>query len=220
VRDNGSNIAAAALATLVALAAPAVADSVTVAVRTADGDALSGAAVVLRPLDAAAAAPAAAPTAAGPATMAQQNQEFTPGVLTVSRGGAVSFPNLDAVQHHVYSFSAARTFELPLYKGETPPPVAFDQAGVVTLGCNIHDHMRGFIVVADSPFHGVTDDAGRIELDVPAGEYQLVLWHARQRETPAAESIAVSGPLTLDRRLDVRPPPKPVVKGLKAWVAE
>ena len=58
---------------------------------------------------------------------------------------------------------------MPLAKGETPPPVAFDQAGVVTLGCNIHDHMRGFIVVADSPFHGVTDDAGRIELDVPAG---------------------------------------------------
>ena len=219
MRDNGSNIAAAMLATLVSLAAP-TADSVEVAVRTAEGDALAGAAVALRPLNDVAAADAGGAAAADPATMAQQNQAFSPAVLTISRGRSVSFPNLDNVQHHVYSFSAARTFELPLYKGQTPPPVDFDQPGVVTLGCNIHDHMRGYIFVAESPYHGVTDDAGGIRLDVPAGDYELVLWHPRQRRAPDPEPVTVAGDLTLDRHIDVRPPPKPVVKGLKAWVAE
>ncbi|MBT8131216.1 MAG: methylamine utilization protein, partial [Gammaproteobacteria bacterium] len=73
-------------------------------------------------------------------------------------------PNSDSVSHHVYSFANPYNFELPLYKGETRPTVSFDHPGLVTLGCNIHDSMLGYILVVDTPHFAVTDANGRAVL--------------------------------------------------------
>src|SRR4051794_34774187 len=54
---------------------------------------------------------AATPAAA---QMAQKDRQFQPAVLVVQTGTGVSFPNLDTVRHHVYSFSAARKFDIKL----------------------------------------------------------------------------------------------------------
>jgi len=72
-----------------------------------------------------------------PAVMDQRNRAFLPRVLVVAVGAKVEFPNNDTVSHQVYSFSDAKKFQLPLYKGELHPPVIFDKAGLVVLGCNI-----------------------------------------------------------------------------------
>ena len=69
----------------------------------------------------------------------QVDKEFVPKVVAVLVGTAVTFPNKDNVRHHVYSFSPAKRFELPLYAGVPAQPVVFDKPGVVVLGCNIHD---------------------------------------------------------------------------------
>src|SRR5207248_5774076 len=74
-----------------------------------------------------------------PAVMDQKNLAFTPRVLVVAAGTPVEFPNNDSVSHQVYSFSAAKRFQLPLYKGEVHPPITFDRPWLVVLGCNIHD---------------------------------------------------------------------------------
>ncbi len=44
--------------------------------------------------------------------------------------------------------------------GQAHAPVVFDQPGIVTLGCNIHDNMAAFIVVTAAPFFGRTDNKG------------------------------------------------------------
>ena len=91
------------------------------------------------------------------AVIDQHHEQFVPRVLIVQRGTEVSFPNTDRVQHHVYSFSQTKQFELPLYRGNEHPPVMFDHAGVAVLGCNIHDHMVGYVLVVDSSHFGFTD---------------------------------------------------------------
>jgi plastocyanin len=116
------------------------------------------------------------------AEIRQRQRSFEPGLLVVQTGASVDFPNLDTVRHHVYSFSPAKTFELKLYNGRPSVPVVFDRAGVVALGCNIHDQMIGTVVVVDTPLFGRTDAAGRVVLDVPAGEHRLRTWHGRMRE--------------------------------------
>lgn len=116
------------------------------------------------------------------AEISQRQRSFEPGLLVVQTGTSVDFPNLDTVRHHVYSFSPAKTFELKLYNGRPSTPVVFDRAGVVVLGCNIHDQMIGTVVVVDTPLFGRTDAAGRIVLDLPAGEHRLRAWHPRMRE--------------------------------------
>lgn len=108
--------------------------------------------------------------------VAQRQRQFDPYISVVQAGSKISFPNYDQVSHHVYSFSKAKQFELPLYKQQLPEAISFDKTGLVILGCNIHDWMLAYIQVVDTPFFGQFNTA-KAELELPAGEYQLELWH-------------------------------------------
>lgn len=112
------------------------------------------------------------------AVIDQRLEQFVPRVLIVERGTEVSFPNTDRVQHHVYSFSSAKQFELPLYRGNEHPPVVFDHSGIVVLGCNIHDHMVGYVLVVDSPRFAFSDHDGRAEFTgLPNDSVKVTIWH-------------------------------------------
>ena len=138
------------------------------------GQPLPGAVVFLQSPEARA---AVRPTAG--AEVAQAGSRFVPEVTVVTVGSAVSFPNRDTVRHHVYSFSPAKKFEIKLYVGTPAAPVVFDQPGIAVLGCNIHDQMVAWVVVVDTPWHGVADADGRVSLpQAPAGSYRLRVWHA------------------------------------------
>lgn len=110
--------------------------------------------------------------------MAQRNIAFAPHILIVPVGATVTFPNRDKVRHHVYSFSRARKFDLKLYGKDETRSILFDKAGVVALGCNIHDAMSGFILVVDTPYAVQTDANGRATISgVPAGAASVRIWH-------------------------------------------
>lgn len=107
----------------------------------------------------------------------QVDKEFLPKVQAVLVGTPVTFPNRDSVRHHVYSFSPAKRFELPLYTG-VPQAVVFDTPGVVILGCNIHDWMVGYVYVSESPYFAKTNAEGKAVLtDVPPRVYLVRVWH-------------------------------------------
>ena len=115
--------------------------------------------------------------------MDQMNREFVPHVLIVPVGSRVTFPNSDTVSHQVYSFSPAKKFQFPLYRGSPNPPVDFDRVGVVTIGCNIHDQMRAYVFVVDGQYYGRTDANGAWSAaDVEPGEYAVQVWHPLARE--------------------------------------
>jgi plastocyanin len=129
------------------------------------------------------------------AEVGQSNKQFVPNLLVVPVGTLVHFPNRDTVRHHVYSFSPTKKFELKLYIGTPAAPVLFDQAGVVVLGCNIHDQMVGWILVVDTPYYARTPESGRATLDVPVGSYRLRTWHSGLPVGAAAlnQALVVSG---------------------------
>jgi plastocyanin len=110
--------------------------------------------------------------------MDQRNMQFVPDILVIQTGGAVDFPNSDQIKHQVYSFSPTKSFQLSLYAGRHYDPVIFDKAGLVTVGCNIHDQMIGYIYVTDSPYFGRTDETGHVVLrGLPAAAYTVKIWH-------------------------------------------
>lgn len=169
----------AALCALPVVAAANAARAASVIVTVASGGApLPGAVVTLEdPAGRPIAPPANASLAA---VMDQRGQRFVPHILAVQVGTAVRFPNSDAIRHDVYSFSPAKTFDLPLYAGTPARPVRFDTPGVVILGCNIHDWMLAFIDVVPTPYFAQTGAAGSATLqDVPAGRYLLNIWAPR-----------------------------------------
>ena len=87
------------------------------------------------------------------AEMQQRDTLFAPFVLPVQTGTKVSFPNLDEFRHHVYSFSKTKRFQLKLYGKDESKEILFDTAGVVALGCNIHDNMLAFVYVTEAPIY-------------------------------------------------------------------
>lgn len=134
------------------------------------------------------------------AVMDQHHQEFVPHVLAVEAGTEINFPNSDNIHHDVYSFSPAKTFELPLYKGIPAKPILFDTPGVVVLGCNIHDWMLGYIDVVPTPWFAKTGVDGKAGIKVPAGKYKLVLWQpglvAPAHELSEALELEGNNPVT------------------------
>ena len=172
--------AAALLLAALTRVGPAPAATLVITVQSPDGHALAGAVVTARPLGAPGKRPAPVH-----AVMDQVDRAFAPDLLVVPVGSTVAFPNSDSVSHQIYSFSQPKRFKLPLYHGKPYPPVQFDQAGVVTLGCNIHDDMLAYLLVTDAPWFGRTDKSGAWVADVPRGRYRVSIWHPRMRETQA-----------------------------------
>lgn len=116
--------------------------------------------------------------AKGSAEMGQKNIAFAPDLLAVMVGSAVEFPNLDDTYHNVFSYSKAKRFDLGRFrKEEKPNPVIFDKPGAVTIHCEIHDRMRGTVLVLETPYFKKTDTAGKYRLEnLPAGKYLLKAW--------------------------------------------
>jgi plastocyanin len=137
-----------------------------------------------------------------PAQMAQKNIAFAPDLLPVLVGAAVDFPNMDDTYHNVFSYSKTKRFDLGRFrKDEKPTTVVFDKPGVVTIHCEIHERMRGTILVLETPHFQKTDTAGRYRLEhLPAGNYLLKAWVAgddvRQRpvELKAGMTLHVDFP--------------------------
>ena len=189
------------IASVLACAVPcfsAEAAEIAALVKGAKGEPVSEAVVVAIPVDGAPKAPG--PT--GVETVDQINHEFVPRVKIVLAGASVSFPNKDNVRHHVYSFSPAKRFELPLYAGTPAVPVLFDKPGVVVLGCNIHDWMVGYIYVSESPYFAKTGADGKAVIaDLPARAYTVRVWHPQMEG--AEEATRTPADLSRSRRAEV-----------------
>lgn len=181
----------ARLASLVALslaASGATAASVNVQLSDAAGAPLADAVVMLEPVG----ARLPVKPMQG-AQIVQHDLQFDPPVTVVTTGSAVMFPNQDTVKHHVYSYSAAKTFQIKLYAGVPHAPIVFDKPGVAVLGCNIHDGMIAWVVVSDTPLWARSAAGGRAKVaDVPPGNYQLHVWHASLAETTPAQLLPIT----------------------------
>ena len=140
------------------------------------------------------------------AVMDQIDESFVPRVLVVQKAQYVSFPNSDDIRHHVYSFSQPKTFEIKLYKGTEIAPILFDKAGLVVLGCNIHDDMIGYIIVADNTFALKTDKDGKVRIPAKSGD-SVSLWSERFIEgVSAVKKIAITSNTEQSVSLELLPP--------------
>lgn len=190
---------------LAVLSGAAVAAQLSVSVRDPRGAPVKDAVVWLEGL------PRAGRSVAKPAEIGQADREFDPFVTVIAAGTRVLFPNHDKVKHHVYSFSPAKSFEIQLYSGTPTEPIVFDKAGVVVIGCNIHDWMLAYVVVLDSPWFAKSTAGGTALLaNLPAGRYTLHVWHPYQKVDLATREIELGHAQTsreLNAQLELAPPP-------------
>jgi high-affinity iron transporter len=121
----------------------------------------------------------------------QRGLQFTPRVQAIALGQTVRFTNLDNETHNVHIVTPG--FELNQAAGpgqllEFTPT----RPGVMRLACDIHLHMRGFVVVSPTPWVRVCGPDGRFRIDlVPDGHYLLTAWH--ETGPPLHTHIEVAG---------------------------
>jgi hypothetical protein len=111
--------------------------------------------------------------------MPQKDLMFTIPLLPIETGTKVEFPNLDDTYHNIFSYSPAKKFDLGRSRPEERPIPAetFDAPGLVTLHCDIHEHMRAVILVLDTPYFTKSSPDGHFRLSgLPAGKYTLKAW--------------------------------------------
>lgn len=155
------------------------------------------------------------------AEIVQKDREFQPYSLVIPRNSKVDFPNRDNTQHHVYSFSPAKIFNIELYAGRPEAPVVFDQTGVVEIGCNIHDHMQAFILVTDSSPSGRTDEQGLLTVELPSSTADnsedvgtgLLIWHPRLTDNTRMARFPIEQPYPGSLNLSVELSPEPAGDG-------
>jgi len=141
------------------------------------------------------------------AQIAQHELQFNPQVTVVTVGTPVTFPNQDTVKHHVYSYSAAKTFQIKLYAGVPHTPIVFDKPGIAVLGCNIHDSMLAWVVVTDTPLWARSAASGLARVaDVPPGNYQMRVWHSSLNDAAPPQVVPLTvGAADVEQRVKLAP---------------
>ncbi len=141
--------------------------------------------------------------------MDQIDRRFQPLVVSARKGQLINFPNQDNIRHHVYSFSPAKTFSTELYADEPIEPILLDNAGIVVLGCNIHDSMVGYVFVSAWQDVATSDESGVIHFSqLPAHPDFVTLWHPwiNASESVQVDTSALTSGEQLEIRVDVERP--------------
>ncbi len=122
---------------------------------------------------------AAIPHKKSPLILRNDKCHFFPGLGIASVKQPLEVQNLDSILHNTHIRTKTRAFInvvlLPKSKGIRK---IMKKPGLMTIACNKHSFMKGFIHVFDHPYHTVTDTLGTFTIpNLPSGTHTLSLWH-------------------------------------------
>ena len=132
-------------------------------------------------------------------TLDQHECVFKPHLLLLPVGATLRIRNSDAMLHNVRIFRD-RTMLMHEWQPPHGPELTWrvPEPGRFLVRCGVHAWMHAWVVVADLPHAGVTDEAGQFTLsEIPEGRYTLRVWHEtlgeqQQRVTVGAEGSVVT----------------------------
>jgi len=130
----------------------------------------------------------------------QKGCEFRPHMLVFPVGTTLEIRNSDGILHNVHSFSKKNTpFNKAQPKFRKKITHTFTKAEIVSIKCDVHGWMSGWLVVSDHPYYDVTSEGGAFELaKVPPGKYTVEIWHERLGKQTKSVSVEPGGHVRLN----------------------
>lgn len=137
--------------------------------------------------------------------MAMTGRQFSPRVRVVTVGSTVSYANQDPFSHNIFSTAPGAAFDLGTYGNGTTKSTQFKKAGAFPVYCNIHAQMTAFVVVVSTPYFTQAGADARWKIaGVPAGKYEMHVWHERATEVTQELDVPAAGVSNADVTLDAR----------------
>ncbi len=115
-------------------------------------------------------------------TVSNKNCVYVPHVSGVRAGQPLILSNEDPTLHNIHAYSKnSPAFNLGLpFQGIKQTKKFSSPEVMVTLKCDVHPWMIGYVGVLPHPYFAVTGEEGTFELkDLPPGEYTVEVWHEK-----------------------------------------
>lgn len=132
---------------------------------------------------------------------------YRPRVAGAQVGQVVRFLNSDPLLHNVRGTpKTARPWNVSLARKGATREIRVDRAEVpVSVRCDLHPWMQGWLGVVDHPYFAVTGPDGTFTLpEVPPGEYVVAAWHERLGTHEARVTLAPRGTASVALTLPAR----------------
>jgi plastocyanin len=144
---------------------------------------------------------------AEPRVLDQKGCQYSPGLVAIQAGQALTIRNSDPTLHNVH-FRPALNKEINVGQPRAGMESSrvFPKAEVlVPIGCDVHPWMRANLAVLSHPFFAVSSAGGAFEIrNVPPGTYEIEARHGKLK--PVSAKVAVSGATTpVDLTLVIEP---------------
>ncbi len=138
------------------------------------------------------------PNALTAASIDIYHKQLTPFIAVITTGGTVTFANWDDLAHHVFSPDIPSWDTGTLVKN-VKANKTFAAPGVVSLLCNIHPEMLGYLMVIPSTYFGRIGSDGKYAIrNVPAGTYKVTAWVPRTPTVTQSVSVGAKDIATSD----------------------
>ncbi len=140
-------------------------------------------------------------------TLDQKNCEFSTYLGVMANNGELTAINSDMTLHNIHTYEligkARRTVmnvSQPNAGDSVTKAVKLRKGNGMKVECDAHDFMHSFVFVAKNPYYAVVDEAGGFAIDgIPAGTYEVMIWHGFLGEVEIGEiTVDAGGTVNMD----------------------
>ena len=115
-----------------------------------------------------------------PIAIDQKGCRFKPNVVVVPAGATLRFDNSDDTNHNIHTFARKNQAVNKNVAGGTTLDLKLDRAEVISVKCDVHTWMKGYVVVTEATHWAVTLADGSFAITgLPPGEYKVSWWHGQ-----------------------------------------